>query len=409
MHSLRSSLANDLPAHAADTTAFSCSPLVPSPPVFCSYGGYGGSSGGYGGGGGGYSSSRGGYSSSDRGYGGGGGGGYGGGGYGGGGYGGGGGGFGGPSRGALGAGLRRDIQWDLAQLPAFEKNFYVEHPAVAAMSREEVDEWRRKYDITVSGSLIPNPVTTWDRSPFPEYVLKEILQAGYKEPTPIQAQGWPMAMSGRDVVGIAQTGSGKTLAFLLPAVVHINAQPAMKPGDGPVVLVLAPTRELAVQIQEECRRFGSTSGIKSVCVYGGVSKGPQARDLQRGVEIVIATPGRLIDFLENGTTNLRRVTYLVMDEADRMLDMGFEPQVGFLLFCAFRLMARLYSVRGYVRACCPRGQHRCSLFVYREGGAERGCGDGFDDLGHEMRIGQLVRCGRCGACRHDAATSSGCA
>ena len=136
-----------------------------------------------------------------------------------------------------------------------------------------------------------------------------------------------MALSGRDMIGIAATGSGKTLAYLLPAVVHINAQPYLTRGDGPVMLCLAPTRELAVQIQEECLRFGNTSRIKSTCVYGGTSKGPQARDLEKGVEIVIATPGRLIDFLESGKTNLRRVTYLVLDEADRMLDMGFEPQV----------------------------------------------------------------------------------
>ncbi len=98
-------------------------------------------------------------------------------------------------------------------------------------------------------------------------------------------------------------------------------------GDGPIVLVLAPTRELAVQIQEECTKFGSTSRIKHTCVYGGAPKGPQARDLQNGVEIVIATPGRLIDMLDSRITNLKRVTYLVLDEADRMLDMGFEPQI----------------------------------------------------------------------------------
>jgi ATP-dependent RNA helicase DDX5/DBP2 len=92
------------------------------------------------------------------------------------------------------------------------------------------------------------------------------------------------------------------------------------------VLVLAPTRELAVQIQAECVKFGQSSRIKSTCVYGGAPKGPQTRDLRMGVETVIATPGRLLDFLESRTTNLRRVTYLVLDEADRMLDMGFEPQ-----------------------------------------------------------------------------------
>ena len=104
-------------------------------------------------------------------------------------------------------------------------------------------------------------------------------------------------------------------------------QQYLKPGEGPIVLVLAPTRELAVQIKEECDKFGSSSEIKNTVVYGGVPKSKQLRDLRSGVEIVIATPGRLIDHLEQGNTNLKRVTYLVLDEADRMLDMGFEPQL----------------------------------------------------------------------------------
>jgi ATP-dependent RNA helicase DDX5/DBP2 len=101
----------------------------------------------------------------------------------------------------------------------------------------------------------------------------------------------------------------------------------LKPGDGPIVLVLAPTRELAVQIKEECDTFGSSSEIKNTVVYGGVKKHTQLRELRAGAEICIATPGRLIDHLEQGNTNLKRVTYLVLDEADRMLDMGFEPQL----------------------------------------------------------------------------------
>jgi ATP-dependent RNA helicase DDX5/DBP2 len=136
-----------------------------------------------------------------------------------------------------------------------------------------------------------------------------------------------MALSGRDVVAVAETGSGKTIAFALPAMVHINAQPLLAPGDGPIVLILAPTRELAVQIQTECTKFGKSSRIRNTAIYGGAPKGAQIRDLQRGVEICVATPGRLIDMLESGKTNLKRVTYLVMDEADRMLDMGFEPQI----------------------------------------------------------------------------------
>uniref|UniRef100_A0A8C7A5W8 RNA helicase n=1 Tax=Neovison vison TaxID=452646 RepID=A0A8C7A5W8_NEOVI len=160
-----------------------------------------------------------------------------------------------------------------------------------------------------------------------EYVMDVLMDQHFTEPTPIQCQGFPLALSGRDMVGIAQTGSGKTLAYLLPAIVHINHQPYLERGDGPICLVLAPTRELAQQVQQVADDYGKCSRLKSTCIYGGAPKGPQIRDLERGVEICIATPGRLIDFLESGKTNLRRCTYLVLDEADRMLDMGFEPQI----------------------------------------------------------------------------------
>ncbi|KAJ0959640.1 putative RNA helicase [Helianthus annuus] len=216
---------------------------------------------------------------------------------------------------------------DLDGLIPFEKNFYVESPNIAKMSESEVEEYRAKREITVEGRDVPKPIKTFSDARFPDYVMQEVEKAGFTEPTAIQAQGWPMALKGRDLIGIAETGSGKTLAYLLPAIVHVNAQPILSPGDGPIVLVLAPTRELAVQIQQEATKFGASSKIKNTCIYGGVPKGPQVRDLQKGVEIVIATPGRLIDMLESHHTNLRRVTYLVLDEADRMLDMGFEPQM----------------------------------------------------------------------------------
>jgi ATP-dependent RNA helicase DDX5/DBP2 len=163
-----------------------------------------------------------------------------------------------------------------------------------------------------------------------------------------------------------------------------NRQPLLAPGDGPIALVLAPTRELAVQIQQECTKFGyvgvsarpacshgltlcpsANSRIRNTAIYGGAPKGPQIRDLQRGVEIVIATPGRLIDMLESQKTNLRRVTYLVLDEADRMLDMGFEPQIRkiigqirpdrqTLMFSATwpKDVQKLASVRPVVRTPC---------------------------------------------------------
>lgn len=226
----------------------------------------------------------------------------------------------------LGAGLKTQ-QWDLNTMPKFEKSFYKEDPAVVARSNAEVEAFRKENSMTIRGTDVPKPVQTFDEAGFPGYVMNEVKAQGFAKPTAIQSQGWPMALSGRDVVGIAETGSGKTLTYTLPAIVHINAQPLLAPGDGPIVLILAPTRELAVQIQEEVSKFGKSSRIRNTCVYGGVPKGQQIRDLARGVEVCIATPGRLIDMLESGKTNLRRVTYLVLDEADRMLDMGFEPQI----------------------------------------------------------------------------------
>lgn len=227
---------------------------------------------------------------------------------------------------ALGAGLKTQ-HWDMATLPRFEKSFYKEDEQVAKRSARDVDAFRREKEISIQGKNVPRPVETFDEAGFPAYVMSEVKAQGFTHPTAIQSQGWPMALSGRDVVGIAETGSGKTLTYCLPAIVHINAQPLLSPGDGPIVLVLAPTRELAVQIQQEITKFGKSSRIRNTCVYGGVPKGGQIRDLSRGVEVCIATPGRLIDMLESGKTNLRRVTYLVLDEADRMLDMGFEPQI----------------------------------------------------------------------------------
>ncbi|XP_015521955.1 uncharacterized protein [Neodiprion pinetum] len=221
----------------------------------------------------------------------------------------------------------RKPRWDMSSLQPFSKDFYQPHPNVLGRSLHMVEIYRSDKEITVKGSNIPGPNIYFEEGGFPDYVLNEIRKQGFSQPTAIQAQGWPIALSGRDMVGIAQTGSGKTLAYILPAIVHINNQPRLQRNDGPVALVLAPTRELAQQIQQVAADFGSTSQVRNTCIFGGAPKGPQARDLERGVEICIATPGRLIDFLERGTTNLRRCTYLVLDEADRMLDMGFEPQI----------------------------------------------------------------------------------
>jgi superfamily II DNA/RNA helicase len=239
---------------------------------------------------------------------------------------GGGGGGGRGKQGVLGANLQ-NIKWDVSSLTPFEKNFYTPTSKVNARSPAEVDAYRKEHQITLVGQDIPKPIMTFKEANLPDFLMENFTESGYKNPTPIQAQGWPMALSGRDMVGVAKTGSGKTLAYLLPAFIHIKHQPRLQRGEGPVCLVLAPTRELAQQIHEVAVQFGGFFDIKSACVFGGTSKGPQIRQLQSGVEVLIGTPGRLIDLLEIGKTNLQRTTYLVLDEADRMLDMGFEPQI----------------------------------------------------------------------------------
>ncbi|XP_026118685.1 probable ATP-dependent RNA helicase DDX17 [Carassius auratus] len=143
------------------------------------------------------------------------------------------------------------------------------------LHKYDEEEYRRKREITVRCSGCPKPVTNFHQAQFPQYVMDVLLQQNFKEPTAIQAQGFPLALSGRDMVGIAQTGSGKTLAYLLPAIVHINLQPYLERGDEPICLVLAPTHELAQQVQQVAYDYGKSSRIKSTCVYGGAPKGPQ--------------------------------------------------------------------------------------------------------------------------------------
>lgn len=153
------------------------------------------------------------------------------------------------------------------------------------------------------------------------------MSSNFIRPTVIQGISWPVAMSGRDMISIAKTGSGKTLGFTLPGIIHTMKQAPRSQADGPIVLVMLPTRELAQQVEEVAKSYCKIMNLSLVCCFGGASKHPQANALRRGVDICIATPGRLLDFLESGITNMNRCSYLVLDEADRMLDMGFEPQI----------------------------------------------------------------------------------
>ncbi|XP_070565800.1 ATP-dependent RNA helicase DDX42-like [Ptychodera flava] len=209
----------------------------------------------------------------------------------------------------------------------FTKDFYDEHEDISKLGLFNLIELRRKLGIKVSGYEPPKPVSSFAHFGFDEQLMHYIRKSDYSTPMPIQAQGVPVIMSGRDIIGIAKTGSGKTAAFIWPLLIHIMDQPEIQAGDGPIGLICAPTRELSQQIYQECKRFGKAYNIHTVCAYGGGNMWEQTKACQEGCEILVATPGRLIDLVKKKATNLRRVTYLVFDEADRMFDMGFEPQV----------------------------------------------------------------------------------
>jgi ATP-dependent RNA helicase RhlE len=158
-------------------------------------------------------------------------------------------------------------------------------------------------------------------------ILKAIQEAGYTEPTPIQLAAIPEVLAGRDVIGIAQTGTGKTAAFVLPILTKLAAADAAGKRRGIRVLIVAPTRELVVQIEENVRAYAKHLPIRMATVFGGVSERPQIEAMRSGVDLVVATPGRLIDLMDQRVANLSGVEFLVLDEADRMLDMGFLPPI----------------------------------------------------------------------------------
>ncbi|GAX78999.1 hypothetical protein CEUSTIGMA_g6439.t1 [Chlamydomonas eustigma] len=215
-------------------------------------------------------------------------------------------------------------------------------PEPAAAEKLTADEYRKQHDITIKsyGHGSPPVYQTFEEAPFPAPLKSALLAAGFAAPSPIQAQSWPLALTGRDILATAKTGSGKTCGYLLPSIANymsanagkpVNLRPSMK--GSPSILVMSPTRELAMQIHQQATTFAKAAGLRSVAVYGGAPKGPQIRDLKMGAQIVIATPGRLNDLLvfecQDGSVvmNLDNTNVLVLDEADRMCDMGFEEDI----------------------------------------------------------------------------------
>ncbi|CAI9100165.1 OLC1v1037105C1 [Oldenlandia corymbosa var. corymbosa] len=194
--------------------------------------------------------------------------------------------------------------------------------------------------VETSGFDVPPPVTSFADVHFSAALMENIKRCNYVKPTPIQRYAIPVAMAGRDLMACAQTGSGKTAAFCFPIISGVLKDHAKTPaqilaeGRGmnlnmacPLALILAPTRELSCQIHDEAKKFAYKTGVKIVVAYGGAPIVQQFRNLERGVDILVATPGRLVDMIERARVSLRNVKFLALDEADRMLDMGFEPQV----------------------------------------------------------------------------------
>ncbi|KAH0563321.1 mRNA splicing protein prp28 [Trichoglossum hirsutum] len=198
-------------------------------------------------------------------------------------------------------------------------------------------DWRifkEDFNISTKGGAIPNPMRSWQESGLPKRLLDVVRQAGYTDPSPIQRAAIPIALQSRDLIGVAVTGSGKTAAFLLPLLVYISELPVlneMTKNDGPYAIILAPTRELAQQIELEAKKFATPLGFTCVSIVGGHSLEEQAYNLRNGAEIIIATPGRLVDCIERRVLVLGQCCYIIMDEADRMIDMGFEEPVNKIL------------------------------------------------------------------------------
>ncbi|KAF3063738.1 ATP-dependent RNA helicase dbp3 [Daldinia childiae] len=214
---------------------------------------------------------------------------------------------------------------------------YEESAALSAVPESDITAFLSTHQITVTDPLSDKPfrpIVEFSHLPSSALIAKTPF-ASFKAPTPIQAASWPFGLSGRDIVGVAETGSGKTIAFGLPLISAVLGMPKSK-GSGSIrAVVVSPTRELAMQTNEQLAKLGDLVGLKTVCIYGGASKDDQ-RVLLRKADVVVATPGRLKDFLEEGSAKLEGAKFVVLDEADRMLDKGFEDDIKRIIGCTPR-------------------------------------------------------------------------
>lgn len=229
-------------------------------------------------------------------------------------------------------GERQDkINWKGEEIIPVQKNFSGIHPNVEARTPEECEIIRMRHGIDAKvfdqSVEMPKPVEDLEEALFPDWAASVLRDRGWVKPSPIQIMAWPVALRGYDLIGIACTGSGKTMAYVLPMLIHIMAQPELRPAEGPIGLVLLPSRELCDQVAESIGTFTPHTQVKCVSVCGGEDIDEQSLQFLERVDIMVATPGRLQTLLEQKRTNLKRVTVLVLDEADQMLESDFERQV----------------------------------------------------------------------------------
>lgn len=218
------------------------------------------------------------------------------------------------------------IDWTTQALYTRHAIRFQETWQTSSRSQAEIDQFYDEKGLVVEGQERPKPMLTfqeWGTQDFSGILTRK----GWKKPTPVQSTAWPIAIRGRDLVACVRTGSGKTLGFVLPALLHIQAQAVQRTHEGPTVLVLSPTRELAFQTSKCFEEFGQPHFVKTALLTGGTSRKDQVSEVQKGVHVYTATPGRLLDLLSNGFVNLRRMTFLVVDEADKMMEMGFESEL----------------------------------------------------------------------------------
>lgn len=217
------------------------------------------------------------------------------------------------------------------------RNAIEKHWSEKRLDQMKERDWRifkEDFNIATKGGSIPNPMRSWKESALPKPILDIVEEVGYSEPSAVQRAAIPIALQNRDLIGVAVTGSGKTAAFLLPLLVYISKLPPLDEvtkNDGPFAIILAPTRELAQQIEIEAKKFATPLGFKCVSLVGGHSIEEQSYNMRDGAEIIIATPGRLLDCIERRVLVLSQCCYIIMDEADRMIDLGFEEPVNKIL------------------------------------------------------------------------------